>query len=735
MFYATRIVLITLILTLLGGAVWADDRIAPPLEELLTAFDPDPKAEAQIIQRSTHVTLDQDLQARSRSYVAVYINSAAAVRDYSQIGISFNSHYEEVDLEFARVRAADGRLYPVRANATQIQSPSDENFYHDRKELLFSLPNVREGSVIEFQFQRQATRQVIPEQWFDGYSLHWWEGRAAGQGVRADAVHRAEIQVRAPEGISIAAKGSGHGVRHQRQTRGGQQTLTWSAENLPAIKLQDRMPRERDIAPGVRLSTLSSWAEIVTWADELFAPHITGDEAIQRLADDIAREAANPEGRVKAVYELLQDRVRYVFAHVGRGGYEPHSAFDVLANGYGDCKDQTVLAVTLLRKLGVEAYPALIATRSMGLPDMSLPQVMFDHMLVYLPAQKGMSETWLDTTGEKSLYPGHSLALEGQPALIIQPAGETLVTLPTLEPEHHYAQVAVTFDRVEKQAVEAAVTLHLGGMFEQHFRSMWHYTSERDKTFRELVGHLYPGADVVEVSGEHGDSLWQPFQVNARLAFPDAWEGGEQPMQYAFNFSQLLGLMTDMHQLHEPKDRVQDYVLDPGMTLRSQVLFARPSVSHHAQLASQGRNIDNAFFTLAQQGDETDEGYLVEQTLTLKQQRLNPGQYRQYHDQVRSLLSAPSWHVNFQYDKASAELLALKQQGESDTAGSQIAIARHYIRHGQFGDALEAAQQAVSAEPGNGEAHYVLGLTQGYQNLLKESDVSFEKAQELGYRP
>lgn len=717
------------------------DRIAPPLTELLNAFTPSPDAEAQVLQRTTRVVVSQDAPVRTRSYIAVYINSAAAVRDYSQMSISFNSHFEDVKLEFARVRTADGQMQNVRPSAVQVQSPSSENFYHDSKELLFSLPNVQPGSVIEFQYLRTDTQAIVPGHWFGGYSLHWWEERAAGQGARMDPVHRADVEVYAPTALSLQSRlSSDHKVSHSRRVERGQQVLRWHVERLPEIMLQDRMPRGEEVAALVQLTTLSSWQDVVIWADRLFEPHITSSRELDSLVKTLAAQADTPEGRVKAVYQTLQERVRYVFAHVGRGGYEPHSAPEVWSNGYGDCKDQTILAVTLLRKLGVTAYPALIATRAMGKQNMELPRVTFDHMLVYLPAQEGLAETWLDTSGDKRLYPGHSVALEGQPALIINPqqrqSSSGVTILPTRGPQYHYADVAVDFGQVSVKQVEASVQVTFGGLFEEHFRSLWQFNPERDKTFRELVNHLYSTAHVLSVDGENADNLFEPFHVKARLRFDDAWEGDESPLQYGFSYSALLGLFTDMHQLYEPKDRKQAYAIDPGFALRSQLSFTRPSESHVSNLLTRGDAIQNDFFSFEQTGQETEQGYVIRQNLVLKQQDISVEHFPAYHAKVRELLGGHDWVVRFEYDKSAARRLALQKQiAEMDGAAEQIAIARHHIRYGDFVKALDAARQAVDLAPQNGEAHYILGLSQGYQNLLNKSDRSFQRAKDLGYRP
>src|SRR5262249_4707566 len=66
-------------------------------------------------------------------------------------------------------------------------------------------------------------------------------------------------------------------------------------------------------------------------------------------------------------------------------------------NKYGDCKDLAFLYVTLLRKAGIEAYPALISTHSPRLFRSNFPNpLQFNHCIAYLP--KIRNGTWVDCT-------------------------------------------------------------------------------------------------------------------------------------------------------------------------------------------------------------------------------------------------------------------------------------------------------------------------------------------------
>jgi tetratricopeptide (TPR) repeat protein len=388
----------------------------------------------------------------------------------------------------------------------------------------------------------------------------------------------------------------------------------------------------------------------------------------------------------------------------------------------------------MLRKLGVKADPALVITRSRGIPDMSITSVSFDHMIVHIPAQPGLSEIWMDTSGDKSLFPGFSIGLEGQPSLVVNDTTKDIVTIPALTNDKHFAHLDLTFDKFENKNTEGNFTLKLGGEFEQRLRGMWQYSRERDKTFREMLGHIYSSAEVTRINGNNADNLWQSFNVTGRYQFSNVWKGAQEPLSYGFNITQLLNLFTNLRSIDKPKDRTQEYEVDPGYTISTHIIFSRPTPNHVATLTSQGQNIDNEFFSLTQKGREENGNYIVDISLSVKPIRLSPQAYERFYEQVRQLLDASEWTVVYRYDKNTAELAALKQAAATNgKAENFIALAKLHIKNGNYSNALEAATQAIKSEPKNAEAYYVLGLAQGYNNLLYESDKSFAKAEELGF--
>ncbi len=733
-------IVIAFLIALLGATftladeIKKSERIAPSLSKLAKAKIDD-QSEAEVLLRKTRVVLDEKNYSQINSYVAVYINSDEAARDYSQISIGFNSFYEIIGLDFARVRTADGKIHSIQPDATQIQSPADENFYHDQKELLFSLPNVRKGSIIEFQYTATEIKKIMPETWFDSFSFNWWEGRAAGQGSRADKVLLSELEIYLPDSKPLYFNDTEKfGVKFSQLKKKNNKLYRWQIKNLPAVELQEYMQRDYSYAAYVRAGTEKNWASVAHWADQLISPHLKMDEKMQLLVNDINTKSKTPEDKVKAVYQLMQDKIRYVFAHVGRGGYEPHDAAEVLKNGYGDCKDQTVFAVTLLRALGVDANPALIATRSRGVPDMTIPAVTFDHMIVHIPEQNGLKEIWMDTTGDANLYPGFSVGIEDQPALVVNQKTDAIRTLPAVAAKDHNVDFKLVFDKISGRNIEASFDIHFTGMYEQRLRSMWQYTPDREKYFHDFIKNLYSSADVIQLQANNADSLWEGFYLKGRLKFSNAWGGEQKPLEYGFNITQLINIFADLRNLDKPENRKQNFVLNPGYSINSAITFTPPDTHYKLQLKVQGQNSENAYFSLGQSGTEIKQGFQIKQTLVMKPVNISVKNYVDYYQHIQELLDTPDWNLSYVYDSFDAELAAVKKSGKS-TQEQQLALVRLHIKNGQYSTALKIAEETIIAAPASGEAYYLLGLAQGYNDLLSESDKSFHKAEILGYSP
>ena len=115
------------------------------------------------------------------------------------------------------------------------------------------------------------------------------------------------------------------------------------------------------------------------------APKAVVTDSIRALAQKLTIRLTGDREKARALYDWVSANIRYVGVYLGNGGYVPHSADEVLANEYGDCKDHTALLEALLAAAGIDSVPALInADTSYTLPKVG--SFAFNHVITYLPS-------------------------------------------------------------------------------------------------------------------------------------------------------------------------------------------------------------------------------------------------------------------------------------------------------------------------------------------------------------
>ena len=149
-------------------------------------------------------------------------------------------------------------------------------------------------------------------------------------------------------------------------------TYTWELRNLPFIEDEPSSPSVSNLAPRVAISygpaagssragarTFSSWTDVSRWYSELSDPQVTLDDALAGKARELTMNAKSELERIQIIGRYVQN-LQYISIQIGVGRYRPHSATEVFAKSYGDCKDKANLMRAMLKAVKIEAYPVLI---------------------------------------------------------------------------------------------------------------------------------------------------------------------------------------------------------------------------------------------------------------------------------------------------------------------------------------------------------------------------------------
>ncbi|MBX7116609.1 MAG: tetratricopeptide repeat protein [Myxococcaceae bacterium] len=373
-----------------------------------------------------------------------------------------------------RVISAEGHESWVDAShiVEGTDSPSGIEL-NDAKLFKVVLPNAKLGSVVELVVTRDDVRPVVAGAGLAG-SWNLWSNQP---------LRRLRMTVEVPESSPLHLEGVGI-AQPTVEKRNGMQVLKL---DLPELKFNPRpltLPEFRAQAPRLDWSTAPSWEFLARQYGPLVDKVLSDKPDFSALSPAMA-QAKTLEDKVQAVVRWLSDKTRYTAVHLGDGAIVPTSPSTVLARGYGDCKDLSVVTVQALRHFGIPAYPALVNGSGL-LPVDAVPSMAaFDHMIVAIPREKGGNILWVDPTAPK--YPIGVLpkTLRDQRALIVRGESKGLTALSTRLQTPSLRKETITVHAASFSSGAADITLEVGGAGEGALRSSMEKCDEH--AARELL--------------------------------------------------------------------------------------------------------------------------------------------------------------------------------------------------------------------------------------------------------
>jgi hypothetical protein len=324
---------------------------------------------------------------------------------------------------------------------------SEFEVFSDDRVKMIKIPGAEDGSLVGYEITSQGHIPI------------------SGRRFRMEdqiPVRVSELHVSVPSGSLRWFENHPDRVQVLTQSSNG---AAFRAENRPAI------PDESDAPPFSSLAAVvfvnydpKGPAAMQTWEEAGRSYHTlfdNGEKPETEIASQVATlSAGTSEGlpKIDALYTYVSRQIRYVAIEIGVGGYQPHLPADVYKNKYGDCKDKASLLISMLNKIGLRGYPALVGTRGDVEADPKAPTLAtFDHMIVALPVPTALRPAvemfpaydsrnqilWMDPTSEFDPLGQVPEMDQGVFALIAYPDHGDLQRIPEAPPEQNGSEFSV----------------------------------------------------------------------------------------------------------------------------------------------------------------------------------------------------------------------------------------------------------------------------------------------------
>ena len=318
------------------------------------------------------------------------VTNRSGLESAGQISVTYNPSFESVALNFVHL-IRDGKVidltHETQFRVVERESDLDDGIVSGTLKALGNLRDVRVGDIVDYATTVHTSTRLWPSHGFYHFSQRY-----------SDPLAMRAVRLVWPAGMTPSYKAINSDIAFRSSQTAGGTEWEWIAQDPPAAKGEDDVPATAFQWGRVDVSTMKEWAEVARWASGLYQ----GDESLPagfaaRL-DAIASAWPKPGDRLTEAMRYVQDNVRYVGEELDEGSYIPRRPKTVIERGYGDCKDKSLLLAVALRRLGIDAVPALVTTRAgERLPDRLPSPLEFDHVIVR--AVIDGKPIWVDATG------------------------------------------------------------------------------------------------------------------------------------------------------------------------------------------------------------------------------------------------------------------------------------------------------------------------------------------------
>ncbi|MFP5246396.1 MAG: DUF3857 domain-containing protein, partial [Thermoanaerobaculia bacterium] len=311
--------------------------------------------------------------------------SPSGVQNASELSLDFDPSFERLVIHEVTIVRNGRRIDALEPDAIRVIDKEDDTesrIYDGERTALLFLKDIRAGDIIDYSWSLDGANPLLGGRYVEHLDL-------------SSAVPARRIRHRllfAPD-RTLRWRGAEPVIVKYEDMH----AYLWEVRDVPALDVEDSIPSWYEPWRMVQVTEFGSWSEVAQWAEQMFRLDERSQLEVKALAAAIFGANTSRDARITAAIRFVQDEIRYLGIEMGRNSHQPHQPWETLESRWGDCKDKTLLLVSLLRELGVEAYPALVNTRLQHRLDERLPSpFLFDHVIAQV--SEAGRVYWVDGT-------------------------------------------------------------------------------------------------------------------------------------------------------------------------------------------------------------------------------------------------------------------------------------------------------------------------------------------------
>ena len=375
-----------------AAAAWVD-RVVPDYDAPVPA--------GGAVDGAWYLLIDWQVDIRATGddtyrHIAVKVLNASGVENNSQLNLVVDPTYQSLTIHSLRL-VRNGSVIDEQPLARITALPQEtelwQRIYNGRYNINVLLSDVRAGDVVEYAYTIHSRDKNFPGHYATSVSTAW-----------SVPVRLQRFRLRYPADRPMRMRLSDGGALPAARAVGDSREFVLEKKDLAVIPTDDERPDWSTPWPYLEVTDLPDWAAVTRMTGPIYRIPTPAGAGVAGVVEQIRAEGGSAQQQALRALQYVQEQIRYTSISIGPGAFRPTDPEIVLERRFGDCKDKSLLLVTMLRALGIEADVALVNSTTGHILNEALPTpYAFDHAIVR--ATIGAAVYWLDATTPKQFAP------------------------------------------------------------------------------------------------------------------------------------------------------------------------------------------------------------------------------------------------------------------------------------------------------------------------------------------
>ncbi|WP_019038151.1 DUF3857 domain-containing transglutaminase family protein [Psychroflexus tropicus] len=448
---------------------------------------------SSLTKRSNSVIRSHDIHLEINDYDDIYINEDKVITVLNKNGMSSVDLYAHYD-KSTKIKNLKVTVYNAfgqeikkfkERDFTDVSAVANFSLYQDDRVKYLEYTPVSYPITIRFEKELKSNNTAFIQS-FNPYTNYY------------QSVQKSTFKINNNAGVELRS------FENDFVDETVTKTLTskshhYEVNNLPAIPREAYSSSLSSFTPKIRFALskfklegetgeFNSWKDFGYWQyQHLLSGQDELPESTIAKVHELTGGLTSTAQKARAIYNYVQDQMRYISVQIGLGGWKPISAEEVDEKKYGDCKGLTNYTKALLSAAGIESnYCVVNAGTEITDIEQEFPSMQGNHVILNIPNEEG-SDIWLECTSQDIPFNFLGTFTDDRQVFAVTASGGEIMKTPsfTEEDNHQFTKAEI---KINQKLIKASVEIitqgsqydnryHLEGKnpseIEKHYQSYW----------------------------------------------------------------------------------------------------------------------------------------------------------------------------------------------------------------------------------------------------------------------